>query len=78
MEDTSRLGSSQGGFRAHVTRTYARITEIIELITSVTPAQRITLATSLEILEEKKTVLKELDIKIIEATQGPGQLKEEI
>ena len=78
MEEASRLRSSRGGFRAHVTRTYARIAEITESTTPVTPAQRITLATSLEILEEKKTVLKELDTKIIEATQEPGQLEDEI
>ena len=78
MEEASRLRSSRGGFRAHVTRTYARIAEITESTIPVTPAQRITLATSLEILEEKKIVLKELDTKIIEATQEPGQLEEEI
>ena len=78
MEEASRLRSSQGSFRAHVTRTYARIADITESTTPVTPAQRITLATSLEILEEKKIVLKELDTKIIGATQEPGQLEEEI
>ena len=78
MEEVYRLRSSPGGFRAHVTTTYARIADITESPTPVTPAQRITLATSLEIPEEKKIVLIELDMKIIKATQELGQLEEEI
>ena len=78
MEEASHLRSSRGGFRAHVTRMYARIAEVTESTMPVTPAQRITLATLLEILEVKNTVLKELDTKIIKATEKPGQLEEEI
>ena len=54
MEEASRLHSSRGGFRAHVTRTYARIAKITESTTPVTPAQGITLVTSLEILYRRK------------------------
>ena len=78
MEEASRFRSSRGGFRAHVTKTYARIAKITESTEPVTSNQMITLTTSLGILEDKKTVLRELDAKIIEAIQEPGQLEEEI
>ena len=78
MEEASCFRSSHGGFRAHVTTTYTRIAEITESSEPVTSNRMITLTTSLGILEDKKTVLRELDAKIIEAIQEPGQLEEEI
>ena len=78
MEEASRFRSSRGGFRAHVTKTYARIAEITESTEPVTPNQMISLTTSLGILENKRTVLRDLDAKIIEATQELAHLEEEI
>ena len=67
MEGLPRLQASRRGYRAHVTKTFGRITEITQSTEPVTSAQMISLRTTLEQLQLKKVTLEEIDTKIINA-----------
>ena len=60
MEGLARLQASRRGYRAHVTKTFGRITEITDSTEPITPAQMISLRTALEQLQQKKVKLEEV------------------
>ena len=78
MEGLPRLQASRRGYRAHVTKTFGRITEITQSTEPVTPAQMISLRTALEQLRQKKVTLEEIDGRIINAIEDVTTLEEEI
>ena len=78
MEELSRTKASRRGYRSHITKTYARINEITSSTEPITRTQRISLSTALEQLQQKQTLLKGLDSKIIEALTDDGELEAEI
>ena len=61
-----------------ITKTYSRIAEITDSTEPPTYAQRITLATALEQLQQKQTLLKELNLKIANGIADAEELTEEI
>ena len=78
MEELSRSKASRRGYRSHITKTYSRIAETTDSTEPPTDAQRITLATALEQLQQKQTLLKELDLKIANGIADAEELTEEI
>ena len=78
MEGPVRLQASRRGYRAHVTKTFARITEIMNSTDAITPAQMISLRTALEQLQQKKVKLEEVDTRIADSIQDATALEEEI
>ena len=65
MEELPRLKVSRRGYRAHITKIYSKITEITDSTAPITRVQRIALSTAHEQLQQKQTILKELDTKIV-------------
>ena len=78
MEGPVCLQASQRGYRAHVTKTFGRITEITNSTEPITPAQMISLRTALEQLQQKKVKLEEVDTRIADSIQDATALEEEI
>ena len=78
MEGLARLQASRRGYRAHVTKTFGRITEITDSTEPITPAQRISLRTTLEQLQQNKVKLEEVDTRIADSIQDATALEEEI
>ena len=80
MEELPRAKSSRWGYRAHITKTYGRIQEIIEATAEstepITTAQTVSLSTALSQLLQKQSQLKELDTKIIAAITEEKELEE--
>ena len=77
-EELPRSKASRRGYRAHITKTYSRITEITSSTEPITTEQRISLTTALEQLREKQTLLKELDTRIVNGITEEGELEQEI
>ena len=75
MEGPQRSQVSHEGHRAHLTRTYKKLHEIIEKGVDLEESDIVTLASSLEQLERKRSTLAELDAKI---AAGPGELEAEV
>ena len=78
MEELSRSKASRRGYRSHITKTYSRIAEITDSTEPTTSVQRITLSTALEQLQQKQTLLKELDLKIANRITDAEELAQEI
>ena len=78
MEGLTRLQASRRGYRAHITKTFGRITEITDSAEPTTPAQLISLRTALEQLQQKKVKLEEVDTRIADSIQDATALEEEI
>ena len=78
MEGLTRLQVSRRGYRAHITKTFGRITEITDSAEPTTPAQLISLRTALEQLQQKKIKLEEVDMRIADSIQDATALEEEI
>ena len=78
MEGLTRLQASRRGYRAHITKTFGRITEITDSAEPTTPAQLILLRTALEQLQQKKVKLEEVDTRIADSIQDATALEEEI
>ena len=78
MEELSRSKASRRGYRSHITKTYSRIAEITDSTEPTTSVQRITLSTALEQLQQKQTLLKELDLKIVNGITDAEELAQEI
>ena len=76
MEGPACLQASQGGYRAHVTKTFGRITEITDSTKPITPSQMISLRTALEQLQQKKVKLEEVDTRIADSIQDATALEE--
>ena len=70
MEGLARLQASRRGYRAYVTKTFGRITEITDSTEPITPAQIISLRTALEQLQQKKVKLEEVDTRIADSIHG--------
>ena len=78
MEGLTRLQASRRGYRAHITKTFGRITEITDSAEPTTPTQLISLRTALEQLQQKKVKLEEVDTRIADSIQDATALEEEI
>ena len=82
MEGLPRLKASKRGHHSFVSRTYGRITEIIqsqqESTEPLSTENRISLTTALDKLQEKKTVLASLDSQITAALTDETELETEI
>ena len=78
MEGLPRLQASRRGYRAHVTKTFGRITEITQSTEPITPTQMILLRTVLEQLQQRKVTLEEKDVRIANAIEDVTALEEEI
>ena len=78
MEDLRRFKASRKGYRTHVTRTLSKITGLTESTEPITPDQIIQLKTWLNQLKQKKTMLEELDAKIVVAITQEDELSDEI
>ena len=78
MEELSRSKASRRGYQSHITKTYSRIAEITDSTEPTTSVQRITLSTALEQLQQKQTLLKELDLKIANGITDAEELAQEI
>ena len=71
MEELPLLEASRRGYRAH-------ITYIMDSTEPITIVQRIALSTALEQLQQKQTILKELDTKIVNGMTEEKELAQEI
>ena len=78
MEGPQRSQASRKGHRAHLTRTYKKLDEIIEKGVDLEESDIVTLSSSLEQLERKRSTLAELDAKIAAEIQTPGELEAEV
>ena len=78
MEETSRLRASQKAHRAHLTRIFGKIDNILQSDAIPNDRQTATLKTSLEQIETKKATVEELDTKISGTIQDPDALESEI
>ena len=78
MEEISRLKASRKAHRAHLTRIFGKIDEILQSDAIPNEKQTATLRTSLEQIEAKKATVEELDARIIERIQDPDGLESEI
>ena len=78
MEEISRLKASRKAHRAHLTRIFGKIDEILQSDAIPNEKQTATLRTSLEQIEAKKATVEELDSRIIERIQDPDGLESEI
>ena len=63
MEELSQIKAWRGYWH-HIMKTYARISEITSSTDPITRVQRISLSTVLQQLEQKQTLLKELDTQL--------------
>ena len=78
MEELSYSKASSRGYRAHITKIYSKIIEITDSNKPVSTAQRITLSTALEQLQQKQGTLKGLDTKIVNKMTKEEELAQEI
>lgn len=78
MEGIQRSQASRKGHRAHLTRTYRKLDEIAEKGVNLEESDIVTLSSSLEQLERKKTTLADLDAKIAAEIQTPEELEVEV
>ena len=78
MEELPRLKASRRGYRAHITKIYSKIIGITDSTEPITRVQRIALSTALEQLQQKQTILKELDTKIVNGMTEEEELAQEI
>ena len=78
MERLQRVKASRKAYRSHLTRTYKKIDEILETDSPVTDFQIATLTSALEQLNQKKTLISQLDSQIADATETPEDLETEI
>ena len=78
MEEISRLRASQKAHRAHVTRIFGKIEDILESDETPNEKQTANLTTCLEQIETKKNTIGELDTRISQAIEDPSALEDEI
>ena len=78
MEGVQRFHSSHKAYRSHLTRIYNKVSEIMESSETPSDSQITTLKSSLEQLQRKAEIIKDLDAKIALAIQDPSELEGEI
>ena len=78
MEGVLRYQSSCKAYRAHLTRIYNKVSKIMESGKTPSDSQITTLKSSLEQLQRKAEIIRDLDAKIVQATQDPSELEAEI
>ena len=78
MEGVQRFQSSRKAYRSHLTRIYNKVSEIMESSETPSDSQITTLKSSLEQLQRKAEIIKDLDAKISLAIQDPSELEGEI
>ena len=78
MEGALRYQSSRKAYHAHLTRIYNKVSEIIESGKTPSDSQITTLKSSLEQLQRKAEIIRDLHAKIVQATQDPSELEAEV
>ena len=78
MEGVQRFHSSRKAYRSHLTRIYNKVSKIMESSETPSNSQITTLKSSLEQLQRKAEIIKDLDAKIALAIQDPSELEGEI
>ena len=78
MEEISRLRASRKAHRAHITRIFGKIEDILESDETPNEKQTANLTTCLEQIETKKNTIGELDTRISQAIEDPSALEDEI
>ena len=73
MEEIYHLKASRKAHRAHLTRIFRKINEILQSDAIPNVKQTTTLRTSLEQIKVKKVTVTELDSRIIERIQDPDR-----
>ena len=78
MEETQRVKGSRAAYRAHVTRTFKKIDEILETDSPLTDTQVAKLTSNLEQLAQKKETLQQLNGQIASTIERSEDLETEI
>lgn len=78
MERLQRTKASHKAYRSHLMRTYKKIDNILQAKAPVTDSQIAILTSVLEQLNQKKTIITQLDSQIAEAIETPEDLETEI
>ena len=78
MEETQRAKGSRAAYRAHVTRIFKKVDEILETETPLTDPQVAKITSNLEQLAQKKDTLQQLNRQIASTIQTPEDLETEI
>ena len=76
-ENLAKFVASRAGYRAHLTQTFKKASSIIQK-ESLTDSDIASLNRIKEQLARKKTILQELDQKIVTAIEEPKELEKEI
>jgi len=78
MEELQRSQASHKTHRAHLTRVYKKINEIIQKGVNLKEPDIVVLTNSLEQLERKRRIINEFDTKIAGVIQIPEELEAEV
>ena len=78
MEGALHYQLSRKAYCAHLTRIYNKVSEIMESGETPGDSQITTLKSSLEQLQRKAEIIRDLDAKIAQATQDPSELEAEV
>ena len=78
MEGALCLQLSRKAYHSHLTRIYNKVSEIMESSETPSDSQISTLKSSLEQLQCKAEIIRDLDAKIALAIQDPSELEGEI
>ena len=78
MEEMQRFQLSRKAYRSHLTRIYKKVSQIVEAGEMPNDLQVSTLKSAVEQLQRKAEILRDLDAKIVDATQDEAELEGEI
>ncbi|CAB4037912.1 Hypothetical predicted protein, partial [Paramuricea clavata] len=78
MEETQRIQRSRKGHRAHLTKVLSKATTIMENDEAPNAMQIASLTATIEQLARKRTVLNELNEKLLAMVEDPDGLEQEI
>ena len=78
MEETQRIQRSQKGHRAHLTKVLNKATTIMENDEAPKPCRLLRFTATIEQLARKRTVLNELNEKLLAMVKDPDELEQEI
>jgi hypothetical protein len=78
MEETQRIQRSRKGHRAHLTKVLNKATTIMENDEAPNAMQIASLTATIEQLARKRTVLNELNEKLLAMVKDPDELEQEI
>ena len=77
-ENLAKLQASRSGYRAHLTQTLKKATNITTKDDSLTDSDIASLKRIIEQLTRKRSILVELDGKIVAMIEDPKELEKEI